>query len=254
MTSLSENTEAWPKPGFDQASARPGFEVALEKYSGPLQLLLDLIQRNELPITEVSLARVTEDYLAYLNVHQPPTDELADFLVIASRLLLIKSKAILPQEDELEEDDGSTLALQLRLYKLFSDAADHLEHLHDEPFESFSRVKAMDASIKEFVVPEGLDAPSLKEAFDGLLKRLEPYFRLQQVAIERVVSVQERIAEIHEAILHRSRFAFHHLLGNGASKVDVVVSFLALLELVKRQVIRVVQGDTFSDIEVTRID
>jgi segregation and condensation protein A len=218
-----------------------------------LHLLLELIQHDELPITEVSLARVTEDYLSYISQHEVPADELADFLIIASRLLLIKSKAILPIDDEPVEDQ-STLALQLRLYKLFSDAADHLETRYEHAHESFSRPKAMEAPSKEFVVPEGLSVVLLKEAFDGLLKRLEPYFRLQQVAMERVVSVQERIAELHEAILNRSRLSFHHLIRSGASKVDVVVSFLALLELVKRQVVHVMQGDTFSDIEVTRID
>jgi len=232
---------------------RNPFEVALETYSGPLHLLLELIQCEELPITEVSLARVTEDYLKYMDAHTVPTHELADFLVIASRLLLIKSKAILPQEEESEED-ASTLAMQLRLYKLFSDAADHLETLHDGPYESHHRVKAMEAPRGAFVVPEGVSTDSLNDAFEGLLKRLEPFFKLQQVAMERVVSVQERIAEIHQAILTRSRFTFKHILSSGASKVDVVVSFLALLELVKRQVIDVVQGDTFSDIEVTRID
>lgn len=235
------------------ANLREEFAVSLEKYSGPLQLLLELIQKEELPITEVSLARVTEDYLNYMSQHEVPTDELADFLVIASRLLLIKSRAILPQEEE-EQEEESNLALQLRLYKLFSDAADHLETLYDADEQSFSRGKVMEAPRSEFSVPEGVDPSGLTESFRQLLKRLEPFFRLQQVAMERVVSVQERIAEIHDAILNRSRFAFHHLISSGASKVDVVVSFLALLELVKRQVVHVVQGDTFSDIEVTRID
>ena len=235
------------------AEQRKEFEVALEKYSGPLQLLLDLIQREELPITEVSLTQVTEGYLAYINEHQVPTSELADFLVIASRLLLIKSRAILPQDDEPEED-ASTLALQLRLYKLFSDAADHLEESYNGAHQSFGRAKPTEAPKKDFVIPEDVNVVSLQEAFSGLIKRLEPYFRLQQVTMERVISVQQRIAEIHDAILTRSRFYFHHILSRGATKEDVVVSFLALLELVKRQVIDVVQGDTFSDIEVTRID
>src|SRR3989339_270893 len=102
------------------SNLRQEFEVSLEKYSGPLQLLLELIQKEELPITEVSLARVTEDYLNYMSQHEVPTEELADFLVIASRLLLIKSRAILPQPEE-EQEEESSLALQLRLYKLFSD-------------------------------------------------------------------------------------------------------------------------------------
>ena len=230
------------------------FEVKLEAFDGPLHLLLEIIEAEDLPITEVSLSEVTDSYLAYIDQHTVPTEELADFLIVATRLLLLKSRAILPMEVEAEEEDPSTLALQLRLYKEFVDASKKLEALFDEPVGSFPRAKAAIVKAGEMQVHERLTAEALKESFNVLLKRLEPFFKLQQAAIERVVSVKERLREIHDAILARASMTFKDIVGKGKSRVDVVVSFLALLELVKQRVVHVVQDDAFNDIEIKRID
>ncbi len=229
------------------------FEVKLNQYAGPLQVLLELIEKDELPITEVSLAEVTDDYIRHVNKHQPDSDELADFIVIASRLLLIKSRAILPSVEE-EEVPESTLALQLRLYKLFVDASNNLSALHQSDNESFSRLKSDVIKKPNFNFPEGLTVDSLEKSFIILLKRLEPYFSLKRVALERIATVQERMKEIHDSILDRSRLTFKYMITKSRSKVDIVVSFLALLELVKQNIIHTVQSDTFSDIEIKRID
>ncbi len=230
------------------------FELQLETFDGPLHLLLELIESQELPITEVSLAQVTESYLEHINNHPVPPSELADFLVVATRLLLLKSREILPVEDEEEEEDVSNLALQLRLYKEFVDASKHLEELFEGPQQSYARAKADIVKIDELCVDKGLDTNLLSTAFARLLKRLEPFFKLQQSAMERVVSVKERLREIHDAVLSRSRLMFKDIIGKGESKVDVVVSFLALLELVKQGTISAVQTSTFKDIEITHVD
>src|SRR5437870_4122535 len=103
-----------------------GFEVATEQFSGPLQLLLDIIEREELPITDVSLAKITEDYVNYLQIQKVPPEDLADFLVVASSLLLIKSRALLPQL-QIDEEEGPDLASQLALYKEFVEMAKEIE-------------------------------------------------------------------------------------------------------------------------------
>jgi segregation and condensation protein A len=230
------------------------FEVKLEKFDGPLHVLLELIQTSELPITEVSLATVTDDYLRYIDEHDVPTSELADFLVIATRLLLIKSQAILPTQPDEEQEDASTLALQLRLYQEFVEASHHVEELFDRAARSFERAQADVVRAEGIEIPAGLSMSTLRETFAGLLRRLEPFFRLQEATLERVVSVQERLREIHEAILSKARLTFAHFAGAGRSRVDVVVSFLALLELVKQRIVHVIQADTFHDIEIKRVD
>ena len=229
------------------------FEVKLESFDGPLHVLLELIQGEQLPITEVSLAHVTEKYLEYMNAHDVPPAELADFLLIATKLLLLKSQAILPVEVEPEEDP-STLALQLRLYKEFVDASRILEERFNSGMSAFER--SMPDVVKRDLseVVTNLSKKDLHDAFAGLLKRLEPFFKLQIAALERVVSVKERLQEIHDAILSRTKMTFREIARAGTSKVDVVVSFLALLELVKQRVVRVIQSGTFDEIEIKRVD
>ncbi|KKW32160.1 MAG: Segregation and condensation protein A [Candidatus Uhrbacteria bacterium GW2011_GWA2_52_8d] len=229
------------------------FEVKLETFDGPLHVLLELIQGEELPITEVSLGSVTQKYLEYMNTHDVPPEELADFLVVATKLLLLKSQAILPIEAEPEEDP-STLALQLRLYKEFVDASRTLEERFDSTNWSFERATPDVVRLEIGEVVTNLCAEDLREAFSGLLKRLEPFFKLQTAALERVVSVGERLQEIHEAILSRTKMTFRQIASSGKSKVDVVISFLALLELVKQRVVHVVQSGVFDEIEIKRVD
>lgn len=238
---------------FGTMNTGMAFEVKIETFDGPLHVLLELIQDQELPITEVSLAAVTEKYLEYMNSQEVPPEELADFLVVATKLLLLKSQAILPIEVEPEEDP-STLALQLRLYKEFVDASRTLEERFDGAVWSFERATANIVKLELSEVVTNLSKHDLHDAFVGLLKRLEPFFRLQIAALERVISVKERLREIHDAILLRAKMTFRQIASGGKSKVDVVVSFLALLELVKQRAVQVVQSGVFDEIEITRVD
>lgn len=230
------------------------FEVTLDQYSGPLQLLLDLIEQEKLPITEVSLARVTEDYLRHVNEHEVPAEELADFLVVATKLLLIKSHAILPQLNLDAEEDGAKLADQLRMYKRFVDASAMIEEMFGAGKDMFAREKTSIAKVRQFLPPKNVTPAILRELFQAVQKRLEPFFALRQSSIERVVSIQERMKQLQAAMVDRSKVLFHEMVATGASKVEVVVSFLALLELMKQRVVKAVQGGSFHDILITRSD
>ncbi|MEK7614958.1 MAG: ScpA family protein, partial [Patescibacteria group bacterium] len=212
------------------------------------------IEKEQLPITDVSLTHITDDYLKYIEAHEPPPLELADFLVIATRLLLIKSHAILPREEILETENETSLAAQLKLYKIFSEAAGALDVIHQNGNTSFGRAFPDVLKADSFVLPQGISLETIQQSFERLLKQLEPFFRIQQAAIERVMSVKERLHQIQEALLSRSRFFFHEFVKSGQSKVDIVVSFLAVLELVKQRSVSVIQSQPFSDIELKRID
>ena len=228
------------------------FEIKLEQFSGPLQLLLELIEGEKLPITEVSLARVTEGFLKHIDAHDVPPEELADFLVVATKLLLIKSRAILPQLQLDDEDDGTKLADQLRMYKQFVDASHAIESLYLSEKIMFPREKTVLVKTREFLPPSEVSPGVLQEAFQSLLKRLEPFFALKRASLARVVSVQERMTQLRDAIVERSHLVFRDMVGGAASKVDVVVSFLALLELMKQRIVKAVQGETFNDIVITK--
>lgn len=228
------------------------FSISQQAYDGPLHLLLELIEKRALAIKDVSLAQVTDEYVAYLNMHEPPVEELADFLLIATRLLLIKSHELLPKEAELEEESLPSLATQLQLYKLFVGLADVIDEVQQSTKQSFARAHAEVKKLEGFILPETCTTAALAQALSDLLRQLEPFFQLQQAAIERVVSVKERLSEIHDVLVSRSRIFFRDIIGFGRSKVDIVVSFLALLELVKQRSVHVLQQDAFGEIEISK--
>lgn len=229
------------------------YQVATEKFSGPLDLLLNLIEKEELPISEVALAQVTGDYLKFINENNVPADELADFLTVAARLLLIKSNSILPVPAE-EVVDQSNLAAQLRLYRAFVEVAGKLENLYASEAVLFARPYVPLPVEPGFRPPENITTNILAEAFRGLIKRLEPFFALRQASLDRVASVEERIRDIHKAIMKRAKFVFSDVLGTASSRAEVVVSFLALLELVKQRIVKVQQSKAFEEIFLTRND
>ena len=228
------------------------FEFKSEEFSGPLHLLLELIEQEELVITEVSLAKVADDYLEYVNSTDVPPEELADFLVVASRLLYIKSKAIMPDMDMEEEDEGN-LADQLKMYRKFVKASAELYEVYQNDLVSFARVKPVRVQKKEFAPPAKLTAEVFAGAMQAVIKRLEPFLALREASLRKVVSVQERIRNIHDVIVNRAHMTFSEISGAG-SKVDVIVNFLALLELMKQRVVSAAQGDVFSDITIKRVE
>ena len=230
------------------------FEVQLEAFAGPLQLLLDLIEREKLTITEVSLAKVTNDYVKYVDEHDVPSTELADFLVVAAKLIYLKSRAIMPQVAP-EDEEADALEAQLKLYREFVDATVYIDQLLKAQHVAFARpANARALPQPKFLPPENATAHTLSAAFDQLLKRLQPFFTLQQTSMERVVSVQERIKQIHEVLLSRATASFRDITKSAASRVDVVVSFLALLELMKQRLVKATQSGAFADIELKRVD
>lgn len=229
------------------------YEVKIEKFSGPLELLLGLIEKEELPITEIALAQVTGDYLKYLENTNVPADELADFLTVAARLLLIKSNSILPAPI-VEEENPNTLAVQLRLYRAFVEVAKEMETKYNSGAFLYSRPIVPLPVEPGFRPPENFSVELLVESFKTLIKKLEPFFSLYRASLERVATVEERIRDIQRVIMDRAKFSFSDVIGGAKTRAEVVVSFLALLELVKQRIVRVKQTDAFENIELTRVE
>ncbi len=229
------------------------FEVTLDQFAGPMQLLLELIEKEDLDITNVSLAKVTEDYLGYVNSHEVPSHELADFLVVAAKLIYLKSRAILPEDPE-EEEEADALAAQLKLYREFVDATVYIDQLMTSSAVSYGRQRTYVPPETKFRPPMNATMGELSTSFDELLKRLQPFFSLQETSMQRVASVEERIKQIHTVLLDRARMTFRDITKGAASRVDVLVSFLALLELMKQKLITAVQASEFGEIELHRVE
>jgi segregation and condensation protein A len=183
--------------------------------------------------------------------HNPmiPREELADFLVVAARLLLIKSRALLPQVAFEAEEGGLSLEEQLKMYKQFADAAKRLEAVIKLRRFLFPREKPpLQPGL--FSPPRGVSSERLAQVFREILNALEPIVRLPRAAIERTVSIQEKMAELRSLLSAQKSASFSSFIRAVRTKTEVVVSFLALLELVKQKLVMVDQEELFADIAI----
>jgi len=229
------------------------YQLKIEKFEGPLHLLLQLIEQEELDITEVSLAQVTDQYLQYLDkIEEINPGEVADFLVIASKLLLIKSRLLIPTLNLGEEDDAVDLARQLKLYKEYLDAskrvaemwqAGHIAYFRDKPY--------VIPKAEGFLPPVGLRAEHLEKAMNFLIRVLEPLIRLPQISMQRAISIQEKINHLKAMVLQHVKLNWQKIMDSSKDKTDIIVSFLALLELVKQRELSVEQDGLFKEITIS---
>ncbi|MBU0707748.1 segregation/condensation protein A [Patescibacteria group bacterium] len=225
------------------------YKIRLEQFEGPLDLLLKMIEEEKLDITTVSLARVTDQFLAYLEqLEEIRAEELADFLVVAAKLLLIKSKSLLPiYEPEEEEVD---LEKQLKIYKEYLEASKKVQQIIKK--KKYTYIREVKQSFLEpiFCPPPNLDASGLKNIMLEVLRKLEPLVTLPETVIERAISIQEKINQIKNLIGTDSKLNFKSLMKNAETRTEIIVTFLALLELIKQENVLVVQESIFEDITI----
>lgn len=229
------------------------YSVDLPDFQGPLDLLLTLIEREQLDITKISLALVTDQYLAYLDIlKEVNPDEITDFLVVAAKLVLIKSEALLPRPpasilEEEEEDLGDELARQLQTYKRFKEIAAQLHTLEEQGGRTFIRL-APPLKIEPKLHPgEGNLADLFKAARRALaVKPPEPV--VDEVVSRQVVTIGQQMVHIRERLTRGESVSFQRLLEQSHSRIEVIVTLLAVLELIKRRVIRVEQPNLFGEI------
>lgn len=230
------------------------YRFRLEKFEGPLDLLLHLIEEQKMDISTVSLAGVTEQFLRYLTqTRDLPADELADFLVVAAKLLLIKSRILLPNA-VVEEEDGIDLEKQLKMYKLYYDAAMRIEKMAKAGNFTYARGSTLRVAFAErkFRPPERVDEGALATTFRAVLKRLEPFVTIPEATIVRTVHLRDKLEAIRQRIESEVRLNFQTLLAESKSRTEIIVTFLALLELVKQRTIIIVQDSMFSGIEIQK--
>ncbi len=233
------------------------YTVRIPVYEGPLDLLLDLIQRAELDITAVSLAMVTDQYLAYIRgLEQAHADEISAFLVIAARLLQIKSEALLPRppaREAGEEDLGQSLVDQLKLYKRFKEIGLWLDERQRTGLRTYLRV-APPPRLEPKLDPASLTLDALLAAAASVFARVPPNEPLASVIAPPKITIREKIDLISKTLKQFSRASFRSLLAASASRLEIVVTFLALLELVKRYRVDAHQEALFGDIEIDRLE
>jgi len=232
------------------------YTIKLEQFEGPLDLLLKLIDKEELDITQVSLAKVTEQYIEYVRELESELnpDELADFLVVATKLLLAKSKRLLPQLEIDEEDSADDLARQLKMYKAFVEAGEKIEEMIALKKFGFSREKLPRDLQGIFTPPKNIDGNVLTFTFKEIIGALQVIPKLKEEGMKRVISIKEKMKQVSELVLKKMELGFDELIKDSKDRVEVIVSFLAVLELVKQNKAVVFQEDGFGEIRVRRVD
>ena len=226
--------------------------IQISQFTGPFDLLLSLVEQQELNITEIALSQVTEQYLNYLDtIEDHFGEDLADFLLVATRLLLIKSSRLLPQF-ALVEEDGPKLEDQLHLYRAFVEASKDINTLWESDQKSAFRIEPT-RMPEEFLMPENVTLGHLHDFMVQLINRLKPLKVLPQTQIDRAVSLKEKIDSIRKMLKTKKKFNFREVLSQSGNKTDIIVGFLALLELVKQRHVGLSQEASFEDIIVNRV-
>ncbi|NCN07170.1 segregation/condensation protein A [Candidatus Falkowbacteria bacterium] len=229
------------------------YKIDLEKFQGPLDLLLQLIEKKEMDISQVALAEVTDQYLAYIDSHQDiGAIELADFLVIATKLLVIKSKTLLPQLVDDEEDSAEQLEAQLKMYKDYLDASKNIEKIIASGKFLFGRDKISVNMEATFSPPKSLVVDNLASIYAEILGRIDYVVNLPQKVMQQTVTLKEKVNNIRDIILRLKKINFRDVLIDANNKTDMVVSFMALLELIKSGEIAVNQAGVFDDIHIEK--
>ena len=229
-------------------------DVKVEKFEGPLDLLLELIEKEKLDITEISLSKATDQYLKKVSSLDPRSFDVAEFMVIAARLIYLKSKALLPTlETEEEEQEIEDLKAKLEIYKKYKEAARDFGNILKKNQRSFPSKKPQ-LVLSKFTPPKGVDLPDLWKTFQKLLTDMPEELKREEVELpSEKITVEEKLAHLTEMFTKKKSHRFSHLIKNSSSKLEAIITFLAILEMVKCQKIKVAQSQNFQDIELVRI-
>lgn len=233
------------------------YKVKLDNFEGPLDLLLHLIKEAKLDIATVKLSAITEQYLEYMEqIPELDMEKASEFIEVAATLIEIKSKKLLPKPEEIlpdEEDPEAKLLRQLQEYKIFKEASEQLHNIED--ISRFYKSPDKQAS-KCRIVLKDMELDGLLDAFSNILaKSMQKTVEIKERKIERDrFTVQEKIAAIKDAVLIKKKIKFSELVAEDQTKSEIINIFLALLELLKLQVVRARQTSNFEDIEIQKYE
>jgi segregation and condensation protein A len=229
------------------------YQFKLNDFEGPLELLLTLINNSKMNINEISLAEITDEYLEYIDDNENLSiDEIADFLVIAAKLLYIKSKLILPEAMSfIDDEDSADLEKQLKIYKEYYEARRVIKKIINQENFTYSRTSPLIKIKAKFRPPKNLKANDLKISFEKVLNSVKPINeKPDKKTIDKTINIREKINYIKSIINKNSDINFSTLIKNRENKTEIIVVFLAMLELIKQKDIRVSQSSMFEKMTI----
>ncbi|MES2014414.1 MAG: ScpA family protein [Patescibacteria group bacterium] len=226
------------------------FSIKTPQFEGPLELLLNLIEERKLLISDISLSSVADDFLGYIQKQVAfPMGQAAHFILVAATLLLLKSRSLLPVLPLTKEEEGDVKDLELRLalYQTFRNAAKSLSALTSHMFFG-TGARVIDPI---FTPPNDLSLESVQSAIRQALQNAPQEIKRDKVSVASVISLEEMIDRLSSRIENAIQMTFRDFAGtNTANKREVVVGFLAMLELFKRGLVLVEQEQSFGEIAI----
>lgn len=229
----------------------PSFKIKTEIFEGPLDLLLNLIEKRKLFISDISISKVADDFIAYIkNLGKFPIGESANFILIASTLLLIKSISLLPNLHltEEEEHDIRDLEARLKLYQRIKELSSGIKKIFGQNIIFAPIVRKINPV---FSPDESLTLANLLNSAREVMKNLPKREPLPQAVVKKIISLEEVIGNLTERIKTSLTVNFRDFARIGKEdKINIIVSFLAMLELVKQGLIEVMQENQFDDIQM----
>jgi len=226
------------------------YELKLDTFKGPLEKLLELIETKELEITQLSLAEVTADFLKYVKeLHGVDPRVLSDFIVVAARLILIKSHAILPQLEITEEEEGDIVDLEnrLRIYKKFRAAETNIEKVW-KVNSAFARDYLKELP-RGFYLTEKVSPRDLHLRIQRFYEELQSFIPKIEEGRIKLISLEEKIEEMIKRVDKALTTSFNDM-AKGKDKSEIIVMFLALLHLLKDSAVDIQQEELFSEIQI----
>ena len=228
------------------------YQVETKIYQGPLDLLLQLIERAELDITKLAIAQVTDQYLEYIdNLQQLSVEEISAFLVIAAKLIQIKSEMLLPRppkRDAGEEDPGEALTRQLLLYKKYKLIAEELDEFQRAKRRTFVNLSPVPEVEGKHVITGVALTDLIAASIEVYSRKPEDPKSLDSAITAPKITIRQRIRHVTRHLRQFGRSTFQAILGEHRSRESISVTFLAMLELVKLDFIVASQTDSFSEI------
>jgi len=233
-----------------------GYKVNTNVYEGPLDLLLELIEKAELDISRLALAQVTNQFLNYLNqIQDREPDEISSFLVVATKLLQIKSSALLPHNvtdvfpSSEEEDPGDALARQLIIYRKFKEKAKWLDMRQDAGLHSYLRLAPIPYKYESKIDLTNITLEDLLEVARSIFSKNSGLQSIDTVVSLPKITIRDRIQTII-FLLHGTQQLLFNNIPRNKTRTEIVVSFLAMLELIKQNILLAQQDTLFGDIRL----
>ncbi|MEK7602291.1 MAG: ScpA family protein [Patescibacteria group bacterium] len=230
---------------------KSGLHIVTDEFEGPFELILDLIEKRKLSVNNLSLSQVTDDFIQHVRSEATfPMEDAAQFIGVAATLLLIKSKSLIPELELTEEEESDVDELQKRLREY-----ERVREMMRELSKIFGRSVMVSAGERApdvvFSPSRDLTVLALTSALGDTLMALETEEKLPEARVRPMVTIEEMMDRLVERVQKKLNMSFGEFAGEAKERIEVIVSFLALLELVKQGAVDVLQHETFADIRIT---